>query len=277
MKLINSTKQIDKIISEKILEKLNKGEVPWRKTWVGRDLPYRYLTSEPYQGINLLLLEEGGEYLPYGEYLKIKENSEQDIQVKKGIEWVPVIFSYEDDKFKWIRICHKVAHLKYFEGLSSKLPPIKKNNDARVEKAENIIRIFIEIYNIELAHSKGGNEVSHRKKDHFITIPNPEQFDKIDNYYLSIFHELIHVTGDLLKRKQGKSFGDKNYSLEELIAEIGAWHLANEVGLECDYDNSIAYLQGWYKQIKNNPKLISIASNQALKAVDLVLNKEEMN
>ncbi|KAA0237598.1 MAG: DUF1738 domain-containing protein, partial [Armatimonadetes bacterium] len=45
------------LVTDRILEALNRGAVPWRKPWKGREqLPCNALTKRPYHGINLLLL-----------------------------------------------------------------------------------------------------------------------------------------------------------------------------------------------------------------------------
>lgn len=47
-------------------------------------------------------------------------------------------------------------------------------------------------------------------------------------------------------------FGDKDYSREELVAEIGSAMLCNRIGIENEkaFRNSAAYIQSWLKALK---------------------------
>ena len=65
------------------------------------------------------------------------------------------------------------------------------------------------------------------------------------------------------------------YSQEELVAELGAMFLCNITGVEPkdNEQNSQAYINGWIKHLKNNPKEIIFASSQAQKSVEFILNR----
>jgi antirestriction protein ArdC len=68
------------------------------------------------------------------------------------------------------------------------------------------------------------------------------------------------------------------YSLEELTAEIGACYLNSYAGIEgWDFQNHIAYLQGWLERLRNDKRLIVYASAQAQLAADYILNLRRDN
>ena len=48
------------IVTERILDRLNKGVIPRRKTWKGSE-PVNYASRKGSRGVNLLLLPYGGE------------------------------------------------------------------------------------------------------------------------------------------------------------------------------------------------------------------------
>ena len=52
------------LVTNRIIEQLEKGVIPWRKTWQGSE-PINYITRNAYRGINTLLLPYGGEYLSF--------------------------------------------------------------------------------------------------------------------------------------------------------------------------------------------------------------------
>ena len=108
-------------------------------------------------------------------------------------------------------------------------------------------------------------------------MPHEQAFKSADYYQAVLAHECIHSTGhsSRLKRLKGAFFGDESYSFEELVAETGACLLCAEMGIEPDWDNSAAYLKGWSKNIRDNPKWFVQAAGKASKAVDLMLNRNQ--
>ena len=70
-------------------------------------------------------------------------------------------------------------------------------------------------------------------------------------------------------------FGNTEYSREELVAEIGSAMLCNRVGIEVEkaFRNSVAYIKGWLKALKNDTKMIVWAATRAEKAAKFILNE----
>jgi antirestriction protein ArdC len=64
--------------------------------------------------------------------------------------------------------------------------------------------------------------------------------------------------------------------MEELVAESGSMMIAGIAGLNPNDggDNSLAYIQGWCKKIKETPsKAIVSALTQSSKAVDMIVGE----
>ena len=103
-----------------------------------------------------------------------------------------------------------------------------------------------------------------------------------DSWFSTAFHELGHSTGSAkrLNRpgivKVDKT--DKNkYAIEECIAEICACLCCAETGIydfktSCseEYDNNLAYVQGWKKRIKEWGKDFVYIASQADKAFNMI-------
>jgi antirestriction protein ArdC len=112
-------------------------------------------------------------------------------------------------------------------------------------------------------------------------MPPRSAFFSAPEYYSTLFHELIHSTGNERRlARQGvvdrARFGSHAYSHEELVAECGAAFLCGEAGISAStLDNSAAYIAHWVKALKNDPKMLVNASGQAAKACDLILGKAE--
>jgi antirestriction protein ArdC len=111
-----------------------------------------------------------------------------------------------------------------------------------------------------------------------IGIPNMERFDQPADYFMTLFHELIHSTGakSRLNRpafQDPTRFGSEPYSKEELVAEMGAAFLSAHAGIEArTLDNTAAYIESWLKALSDDKRLIVLAAAQAEKAADFMLH-----
>lgn len=86
--------------------------------------------------------------------------------------------------------------------------------------------------------------------------------------------------GSIAKRTLGgwQQFGSREYSKEELIAEMGAAFLSTECGIsQATIDDSASYIGSWIKHLRADPKLVVHAAAKAQKAVDLILNRHSSN
>ena len=110
-----------------------------------------------------------------------------------------------------------------------------------------------------------------------VNMPQPESFDAPTAYYGTLFHELTHSTGHESRLNRDSitdpvRFGSHTYSREELIAEMGAAFLNGHCGIDAStLDNSAAYIHGWLKRLKNDPKLVVQAAGKAQRASDYIL------
>jgi antirestriction protein ArdC len=112
------------------------------------------------------------------------------------------------------------------------------------------------------------------KKD-LISIPDRPLYKNNDEFYMTLFHEVIHSTGHPRRLNRfevgGGVFGSQDYSLEELVAEIGANYLSAETSINPDFMNSVGYIKGWVSKLKEHPRWIVSAAARAEKAVGFVL------
>jgi antirestriction protein ArdC len=95
-------------------------------------------------------------------------------------------------------------------------------------------------------------------------------------FYTTLLHEMIHSTGteSRLNRTTGHRFGDKLYAKEELVAELGAARCGQALGFDARIlDNNAAYLDGWMKALKEEPKYVLTLLGDVDKASRMILNK----
>lgn len=113
-----------------------------------------------------------------------------------------------------------------------------------------------------------------------IVLPSKKQFRSTFAYYATKAHETIHSTGEYTRCNRAvfdefKSFqfGDSRYSQEELVAELGACFLLQEleISTSCAEHNATAYIHHWIDKLSNNPKWIYKAGQLASEAVEYIM------
>ena len=128
----------------------------------------------------------------------------------------------------------------------------------------------------EIKH--GGNRAYYSPPADYVQMPNASNFDSANDYYRTLFHELIHSTGhpSRLNRELNTNHKSEAYAKEELTAEMGAVFLSAWAGiLWYNNKNHAAYLKSWNNAIKeaeNDSKFIMRAAAAAQKATDYILN-----
>ena len=183
----------------------------------------------------------------------------------------------KDEEKKQISILryYKVFNVAQCTDIPEQLLPIKmeRENDPILE-CESIVNAMPECSKIKHEVQRAFFDM---EKD-YINMPKRKTFKTSESYYLTLFHELIHSTGHekRLARKtlSGMAeFGDDLYSMEELIAELGACYLSSFTGiLTGEITNSAAYIKGWLKKFRDDKKLIVHAASFAQRAVDFIFN-----
>ena len=272
---------IFQIVTDRIIEQLENNVIAWRRQWQGGQ-PVNFITQKPYQSINTILLPYGGEWLTF------KQVQEVGGKVKKGEKSSMIVFfkmlekdkdgeadSDEKEKFPLLKYSN-VFHLSQTEGIESKQLPMELNNINPIEKAEAALTDYITRSGVRWESVKGSNEAYYRPSTDTIVMPTIKQFTSSEDYYSVAFHEAAHSTGHqkrLDRISKDASFGSKDYSKEELVAEISACMTMNYLNLEIPqtFNNSVAYINAWRKKLKDDNKLILTAANHAQKATNLIL------
>ena len=282
------------MITERIIDKLNiaiksieNGEIgiaPWKRPWFQAGIPQNLIRKQPYRGINVFLLSALGYASPF--FVTYNQAKKLGGKVTKGEKGCPVVF------WKWVEMttdkagnkldkAKKIPFLRYYtvfntdqcEGFEDKIPELPTREFHPIADAEKIIDNMPNQPVIEHKEARA----FYRPSTDIVNMPKHELFDSDHDYYSVAFHELVHSTGHTsrLNRPEvmdNKMFGNHNYSTEELVAEMGAVYLCNECGIASTENNSLAYLHNWLSKLKDDTKMLVIASGRSQKAVDYILN-----
>lgn len=272
------------IITERILEKMKEGYIPWKKPWIGSAGSYNIISKKTYSITNQILLDHRGAYATFKQW--------QDLggRIKKGAKSEIVIFwkmqeiEEKDEDSGEIRKknvpllrYYRVIHISDVEGVAHPDPEEKFNTEP-IQEAEDLLHSYLDREKISLHILQDGNSAYYRPSDDSITLPEISQFKIAEEYYSTAFHECSHSTMkvwrcDREEDNKKAHFGNAVYSREELIAEISSAAILNDLGLETPdtFTNSAAYIQGWSKALKEDPKLFITASSRAEKAANYIL------
>lgn len=284
----------------------------WTSSDGSVEAPMNHVTGRLYRGMNVFITTSEmteNEY-EHNEWIGFKQAKELGYKIGKGEKgtelYIWFVMFYDREKSKWI---YKTEFKKLTKNMSEEqiakrfhqtmvpkgqyvwniaqldgdIKP-KREKKEIVDKTPNEVYDFAEsVYNeMENAPSLRhyGDRAYYRPSAHHIQMPKMDDFETSDNYYGVLYHEMIHSTGhESILNRSGVAgchikFGTREYSKEELIAEIGSMMLSSIVGLDTgSFDNSKAYINGWVEYLKNHKKEIIMASSQAQKAVDYILGE----
>lgn len=270
-------------VTNKIIEKLEQGIIPWKKPWAGNSAR-NWVTQKPYRGINKLLLDDG-------EYLSFKQCIDAGGKIKKGAKSTIVVYyklttydnktTDEDNEtvssktIPFMRFSN-VFHISDCEGIESKAKQSDISLNNPIEDAQNLFQNYLKQSNCNFEINDGGDRAFYSPSCDKIVMPSLKQFNCSEEYYSTLFHESVHSTGHSSRLKRitkCASFASQIYSLEELVAEVGSAILCEKVNIDISktFDNSVAYIQSWLKVLKNDKNLIISAASKAEKAVELIL------
>ena len=284
---MQTNQELYKSITDRIIAQLEKGNCIWKKSWAGGGIPTNFSSKKAYRGLNIVLLSLAGFNSNY--WLTFNQASKLGGHVKKGSKSTVIIYwnflkrnqvdatGTITEKTIPMMKYYRVFNLEQINGID--VPQVKKNvsvND-KIESCESLL----ELYKNKPVIKHEDNSAYYVPSADYVNMPKKENFDKIENYYSVLFHELGHSTGakNRLNRKSltaSDGFGGHEYSKEELVAEFSASFLCAIAGIEPHtIDNSAGYIKSWIKALKNDSKLIIYASTQASKAVDYFQNQKK--
>ena len=285
-------KILDRIV-DMVIEGLENGTVAWKKTW--KDfMPMNAFSQRTYKGFNIFSLtffcaENHYSYPLFGTF---KQIADAGGRVKKGEKSFPIVFwkvtdqekgkdengnEISHDSKRWFTpFYYNVFNLDQTEGID-----IQKYVSTFQPKINNPLEVCERIIN----HMPKAPCIYHDQPGAFysplydkVNVPEITCFNGSEEYYATTFHELAHSTGHSSRLNRFESgnfvFGSESYSYEELVAEMTATLLCGYCGIEQTVQNSVSYLTGWAKFLKQERKSTLFgAATKAQAAADYILGK----
>jgi len=277
-----------KHVTKRIIAQLQKGTVPWKSPYLAEyGLPRNLASGRLYRGTNIWLLASAPYKQPY--WVTFKQAQSLGGHVRKGEKGTQVvkfgIFEPEDDMEelagKMYLKLYTVFNVEQTSGLSIPEVPARLSRDDSVRKAALVVGGMPK--RPQIRHS-GLNRPCYSLLEDVVRMPLRSSFYGL-GYHQTLFHELVHATGHgsrlgrLTTLSKNRHERLKEYSFEELVAELGAAYLSAHCGLDATHEQSAAYIEGWSKRLseKENVAWVVRASRQAQKAVDYIIGRNVRN
>ena len=292
-----------KKLGSKIADGLNEDGLKWLKSFtakVSANTPKNAITLKEYQGLNWWNLGfnvmdnnyKTNYYATKKAWLKVGANIKED-ETKNGTQvfyWGQFnkkktnIKTGEEElkNFKFLKVSwvYNVDQVN-LENSTWKIPTPKKVVN-QVEDNKKIEDFVLDQLGLNLQYSDDGRCYYNVVLD-YINMSNKFNFEPTKNgttttleYYSTLFHELVHWTGNkkrLNRFEKNKRYFNEDaqleYALEELIAEIGSNILCIKFDIQKTINkNSIAYLKSWISRLKNDELFLIKSLTQSGQAVN---------
>lgn len=286
---MNINNDIYQQVTDKIVADLQKDQLTWRQPWSGNNIALRPLRSNnlPYTGINTIMLWAAAAHKSYQSpyWFTFKQALAMKASIRKGEKSSQVIYADKftkkekeengeetERKIPFLKLYH-VFNAEQIDGLPPafyKAPEIQKQNpDEKIDHLEKFFR------NTQVKIVTG-NDPAYSPLADMVEIPPFECFEKAEDYYAILAHEVTHWTGhkNRLKRDFGcKSWGDEGYAKEELVAELASCFLGADLGFSPkNEEQHAAYIKSWLNVLNNDKKFIFNAAAHAQRAVEYLNN-----
>ena len=290
--------QIRQEVTEKIVQALETGTLPWRRPWrvspnSGRSC--NMASRNNYRGINSILLaihgiKHGLNSKWWGTFKQIQDLDgtikKRPDDVKPG-EWgcrivffkplnVVVQDEHGDDIKKQIPLLRSfvVFNADQCEGSSiDRFRIIDQPGDAAALPNFGPADELIAATKADIRF--GGEQAYYRRPTpegtgDYIQLPLRNRFEQQGCFYETVLHELAHWS----ECRVGFDHQQAGYAMTELVAELGATFLSGELGVPQGegIENHAAYLKVWLEAMKGDSSFIFKASASASKTADYLLS-----
>ena len=201
------------IITDRIIEKLEQGTIPWHKPWRSIGAPRNLVSKKPYRGVNVWLLTMQSYTSPY--WATIRQINELGGSVHKGEKATAVVFwrVYVDGvemktgepesepvqregqgKRRFVLryySCFNTEQCDLPASVTEKLALPEQHELDPIEACEKILSGMPNAP--EIVHA--GDKAFYSPATDRVTLPPPSLFETADEFWCTLWHETGHATG----------------------------------------------------------------------------------
>lgn len=297
-----ATNKVREELSQKFLEALNQGRIPWHACWAqGR--PENAVTGKTYRGVNALALSYAADDRGYTDprWCTYNQAHEKGWQVRKGetsaahVEYWAYYDLKEKKLLSWQEMrdrlkadpdyeTHLQLRCRVYSVFNAQqidgIPALEERPQTDIgtlrAHRDTLIR------NMGIGYEEYGNRAFYSPSTDSVTLPPEASFDDTYSYMSTFLHECGHATGAThrLNRDLSGFFGTESYAREELRAEIASAFTAQSLGLQLTPEQlshhtqlHAAYVQSWATILKEAPNELFHAIKAAAKISDYLIEK----
>ena len=265
-------------VVDDFIRKLKNNDIePWTKSWnMTTSLPRNFESNNTYSGMNIMNLLSRG--FTDSRFLTMNQIKNLGGIVKKGEKSTPIFFMKPVEQKVENEETGEIEIKKYFLMQSYNVFNITQTNgidyepEVKQSNPTSSIQEFIDSFNIPLYRGTP----AYSPNDDCIFMPNASEFNSVDEYYSTYFHELSHSTGHksrLDRFHKHTVYGDERYAFEELIAELGSAFLSMEQGIKPNSKKQASYLNSWITALKERPNILYSAASHASQSTLFLMNE----
>jgi antirestriction protein ArdC len=298
-RIMTSTLQMETITGS-IIDALERGVIPWQKPWdeipYDSRFPHNAISGKKYNGMNPFILSAVAQKNGYTSsgWLTFKQAIENGGNVTGQHPALIYFWKFNPVQSKNSetgKVTEKtVPFMQMFKvfnteqcGAKLKLPAretsvvdVVDNGFTPNKKAQSIVDKYVKNGGASITHASHDGAYYSPLLDE-IHLPDKKQFKTKNVYYATAFHEMGHSIGHSTRLNRfvdtatSAKFGSKEYSKEELVAELTSTFLCAESGINNTIENSASYIKGWLSALKNDRAMLVTASSKAQASANYIL------
>lgn len=267
-------------VTDKIVAAIEAGAgrfvMPWH-VGAATGRPTNALTGHGYRGVNVLALWAEAVMSGYGTgwWASYRQWERLGAQVRRGQRGSVIVFynhlntapteELDDSRYRLVARAFRVFNLDQVDGW-------QPSGSAPVAMVELLTEVeaFVAATKAVVVH--GGSRACYRRDYDRIELPSRDLFrgsptsSASEAYYGTLLHELTHWSGasHRLDRTFGARFGDNDYAVEELVAELGAAFLCADLGIANEpRPDHAAYVASWLEVLQDDRRAVFTAAARA--------------
>ena len=291
-------------VADQLIDQIERGTARWTQAWQPGEkaMPCNMATGKAYRGGNSVWLASVADRRGYGDerWGTFKQVKGLGGQVRRGEKGSAILF-WQFEARKLARDRHgtpildgegqpvyetlpldrprsypyTVFNAEQCDGLPRREPRAGAHAWDPIEQAEKVLAA-----SGAMIENADKNRAYYDLRRDRIILPYKQQFPTGPAYYQTALHELGHWTGhpDRLNRgtlMQGleEGFASPHYAREELRAEISSMMTGDRLRIGHDPSRHAAYVGSWIESLKDDPREIYRASQDAQLMSDYVLDR----
>ena len=270
-------KNLHQQVTEQILSNIDAaGE--WKPCWIGASgMPRNAVTKRSYSGVNVLVLWAAAATRGYAtsQWATYKQWAEAGAQVRKGecstvgVFYKTVAREEDGDAYRLARSFNlfNASQVENWDGLPDPVP--------QLPASERLPWLDQMIADTGACVRTKGHQPCYVPALDEIWMPAFADFQDVEGFYATSFHELAHWTGGKprLDRELSTKFKTNAYAMEELVAELAASFVMAELDMTSRLKTeAAAYVRHWRDAMQADNTAIFTAASAAAKAADFILN-----